>query len=293
MFRSVSVFALVVALAAPALAADVNDDYVLRPSYPDDWQESAIGIELGLRYWYALSGHSMSVFGSSYTENDTAHIGEAHFRIDDKQTSTYLKGWAGLSGALSGTFNTPASGGVNTASTSGRVYYAGVDFGYTPFGSENGSLGGFVGYQYWNDSPDMGRVNYGGTSSVNNIEYNMLRLGLSGKAQLTDQIDISAEAAIVPYAGLRGTYGAFSTPGGLGAQQSAGTVSGWLYGATGEVMVGFRPTENLVLRGGGRAWYLTGPATVNWQAGGSGYVGNTDTFTTFRYGLLAEISMKF
>lgn len=292
MFRSVSAFALAALLTAPAVAADYNDDYGMRPAYPDTWEEeNSISIELGLRYWYSRGQHNMTVVGDSYSSQDTSHIGETHFRIEDSLTRTYLEGNLGLSGVTNGTYNTPGSGGLETQMSGGRIYYTGLDFGYTPFGSEGTSFGGFAGYQYWNDSPDMGRINYGVNSEVNNIEYHMLKLGVSGKAQLTDQIDITAELAAVPFAALRGTYGAFDSP--IAPQESPGRISGWLYGATGEVMLGYHPTDNLVIRGGARAWYLTGPAKMDWQAGGGGLVSNTATYSTARYGLLAEISMKF
>lgn len=294
MFRSVSALTLALLLAMPAMAADYNDDLVMRPAYPDSWEdENSISIELGLRYWYSRGQHEMTLVGANYSAEDTSHIAETHFRVEDSLTRTYLKGMLGLSGSPTGSYNTPGTGNVDTPMSGGRVYYAGIDFGYTPLGTDKAGFGGFAGYQYWNDSPDMGRINYGVNSEVNNVEYQMLKLGVSGKAQLTDQIDITAELAAVPFAGLRGTYGAFQEPRPGFAQQSPGKISGWLYGATGEVMLGYHPTENLVIRGGARAWYLTGPAKMDWQANGGGWVSNTTSFTTARYGLLAEISMKF
>jgi hypothetical protein len=298
------------ALGTPlaAAAADwTTTDF--RGAYVDDWAlpaDDAISIEMGTRYWYALGAHRMDVIGDSYASDDASHIIELHLRIDDLSTGFYLKGLAGYAAAINSSYSTPATGGT-VKSQSGNIGYVGADIGYAPVATDGFRFGGFVGYQYWNDSPDMGRQNFllatgGGASEPNNLHYNMLRLGLTGTAELGDMFDITAEAAVIPYASVGGTYGAFTVSGpGGNVQGSAAELSGgWLYGAAGEVMARFHPTENWTIGVGGRAWYLKGEADVNFSTRDplspgdqQDWITKTEEFSTLRYGLLGEITYRF
>jgi hypothetical protein len=320
------------AAIGPALAADYGDDYSdsLRPSYPDNWDQGddkSLGFEAGLRYWYSAGEDKWNLAGSDYNSTDKTSSGELALRIDDYTTNSYVKGLAGYSMAIDGDATSPFGGyDVN----GGHIGYAGADFGWSPFGGTGNGSGiyGLVGYHYWNESPDMGRANFTtaessadvnwpagaatpgvpGDSEPNNINIHALRLGFSGKAQINEFIDVSGEIAAVPYAWVNGTFGAFGTPitGASGVnfsqQGSAATVDGTGYGAMGELMVGFHPTDNMVVRLGGRAWYLQGRTNSTFsrvnvtQAGGfskQNYISSNNPFSLFRYGLLAEMSYKF
>jgi len=301
-------------LGGNAIAADpVPLSQDLRGSYPEQWgiasQPDPLNFEIGLRYWYSLGSQQMSAFGGNYAAKDVSHILELQFRIDDNSTATYLRGQLGYAIATTGTYNTPEFVGDQTIS-GGYVGYAGADFGYMPFGNDNFRFGGFAGYQYLADNPDMGRAVYrtsggGQDSTTNATEIQSLRLGGVARAQLNNMFDINVQGAIIPYANLSGTYGAFYQPNFVdGAttyeQGSPGNISGRLYGASGEVMLGVRPTDNLVLRVGARAWYLTGEGTVDFVArdvtdstNTQNYIANTTGLEFFRYGALAEISGRF
>lgn len=292
-------------LPTPVLAADWMQDF--REPYAEDWAlppDDPISIELGLRYWYSMGQHRMTVLGGNYASDDVSHIVEGHLRIDDDMYDFYAKGLAGYSAVINNTYSTPTV--ALATSNSGSIHYFGSDIGYTPFGNDDVKFGGFVGYQFWNDSPDMGRENYltsagGGNSEPNNIQYHMIRLGLSGRAELGDVFDITAEAAVIPYALLGGTYGALAVPVGPGESRgSAGTLGGWLYGAAGEAMARFHPTENLTIGLGGRVWYLQGQADVTFDtretatpANQTHWITKTTQFSTLRYGLLGEITYRF
>jgi len=285
----------------------------MRGSFPSEWgvssQPSPLNFEIGMRYWYSLGSRQISAFGGNYAAKDVSHILELQFRIDDNSTSTYLRGQLGYSIASRGTYNTPQYVGEQIMN-GGYVGYAGADFGYMPFGNDNFRFGGFAGYQYLADNPDMGQANYTTSSGAveskaNATEIQSLRLGAVARAQLNDMFDINVEGAIIPYANLSGTYGAFYQPDfTVGAntfeQGSPGTIAGRLYGASGEIMFGFRPTKNLVLRVGARAWYLTGQGTMKYTARQVGspaisqdYTSNITGLELFRYGALAEISGRF
>jgi len=296
-------------LGAPALAADPGEDWnggmEFRSGYqtyePKDWTDlgeegDGIHIETGLRYWYSMGSQSFGIGSSEGTTEDTAHNGELYLRIDDDATSTYVKGIAGYSAAITGDYTTLS--GTSGEIIDGQVAYAGADFGWNVFSDKHGSgVGGFVGYQFWNDSPRSERDNYAVVSSADDITYNedtgawsfgmdgvernidmhLLRLGFSGKVKVADTFDISAEVAAVPYASISGQLGGTGTDVGpfplgpcnvvapgtcpgdpLDVRTSPLTIDGHGYGAMGELMVGMTPVENLTFRIGGRAWYLEG-----------------------------------
>lgn len=299
-----SIAALVAVMSAPALAADWADDFGsfgdFRGAYtnePKDWstlgeQDDSIAIETGIRYWYSWGEHQFGVGGSEVASKDNTHTGEVFLRIDDHVSRTYAKGLAGYSAAINGTYSTPGDYGTTSG---GEVGYAGGDFGWNVLGDGQGSgLGGFIGYQYWMDSPRTARDNYATVESSEDIKYSkedgtwsigmdgverhvdvhMLRLGISGKAKLGELFDISAEVAAVPYAHVSGRmgYAGFDNPAPYGSgcgvmpaacnpvsfTASPVSITGTGYGGMGEVMLGFTPMENLKFRVGGRAWYLEG-----------------------------------
>lgn len=295
MIRTLPLIAVALATTAftvPVFAVDYGD---FKPGYGwDDSFEDQLQIELGIRYWYSMGAHNMSVMGGTYTESDTGHILELNGRVDDHGSDFYGRAFVGYSAVIMSTYTTPSGG--PTTSASGRVAYVGGDIGAMPISNADDTMqaGAFAGYMFWNDSPDMGRVNYNTGSQPNDLNYNVVRLGVAAKAEL-GPVDLWAEAAAVPYANLNGTYGALAPallPGET--QTSAGSISsGWLYGAMGEVMARFHPAENWTIGVGGRAWYLTGQADVSFTSTLGNWVAKTTSFSTMRYGLLAEVGYRF
>lgn len=280
--------------ATPALSADYTDfPEDMRPAFGNEWESNEgdpLGFEFGVRYWYSkgsdrLTINSGTLAEESFESDDTSHIVEGHLRIDDYSTRTYVKALAGYAVVINGDYSTPDEPAGTLVD--GRIGYAGADFGYTPFGDpQNGAGFGFLGgYQYWNESPNVGRGNFttatsqgdigydsvtGETfvpmdSEPNNIDIHALRLGVQGRAELGGMFDINAELAAIPYAWVNGSLGAYELgttyhPGGnietIGS--SVASVNGWGYGGSAELMLGVHPTENLTVRLGGRAWYLQG-----------------------------------
>ncbi len=344
------------ALALPVYAADWEEDEILveedfRGSYfnePKDWmglgdEDDPIDIEVGLRYWYSWGAQSFSVGPSTYACNDQTQTLEGHLRIDDNSSNTYAKGVAGYSIVISGDYS--GDNGVG-AVVDGKVAYAGLDLGWNAFGSnEDGMQAGVLaGYMFWNDSPNTTRGNFttatsaadigfdrdtGATlipfdSAPNDLNIHALRVGVQGRAELGDIVDVNVELAGVPFAKINGTLGAHEvapiccTPlGNLAMVMSSPTeVDGWGYGAMGEVMLGVHPTENITFRVGGRAWYLQGTADATFTMatigdptdsdGGNppnfdtppvfanqGFIETANPFSLFRYGLLAELTYSF
>ena len=98
-------------------------------------------------------------------------------------------------------------------------------------------------------------------------------------------------------------------------RSSPTSVDGWGYGAMAEAWLGMHPTQNLTFRLGGRAWYLQGTADETYtrahignpsNVGGSppvydtppvvtsnGFISQSNPFSLFRYGILAEATYAF
>ncbi|MET0438017.1 MAG: hypothetical protein ABW043_11035 [Devosia sp.] len=284
------------------LAADYGAFPGLRPSYPDQWQQSEenpLRFEAGLRYWYAIGQQSSEIGGNTYNTTDYSHIPEIHLRVDDDFTSSFVKAQAGYAALVSGEHT--AGTFAPSSFSGGHIGYAGGDFGYTPFGNENVKVGGLVGYQYLLDSPDRNRLD---VQHINGLNVHMLRLGLTGRANLGDFADIEAEAVAIPYAFTSGATAeipfANTVVQGVTVNRRSTETTGAMYGASGQVMVGFHPTENLTIRVGGRAWYLTGPASARekqWNAATPNSYLYSDTplnaFSLLRYGGLLEVTGRF
>lgn len=306
-FTGLAVAVATLGATGQALAADwpAGGGAAFRPAYPADMapMEDSLDFEAGLRYFYGMGGQRTSIGALDYSADDASHFLELHGRIDDHSTSTYVQGNIGYAAVIDGDFETPTSLG-RQSTDSGMIAYGGADFGYLPFKDDGFGVGGFVGYQYLNESIDIGRGDFytssgGGDSEPNLLEVHGLRLGITGRAEINDVFDIRVDAAAIPYAALSGTYGAFdlgTTP--TGGQGSAASISGHLYGGSLEAMVGFKPHENFAIRGGLRGYYLTGPTETYFETrdadGGNeqGYIVEGDT-ELFRWGPVIELTGTF
>lgn len=338
MYRSLqgTVALLALCAAAPVLAADYNDGFgTIRPAYTQDWgqDEDTLQFEAGVRYWYSIGQQKHEIGGFSETMNTKTSSGEIFARVNDRATRSYVEATGGYGISHGGDYST--NGGPTYDLPAARLGYVGADFGWLPFGNDTGALGFVTGYQYTNDSPDTGRVNFttAETSSeityspntgqyslpydseINDFNIHALKLGFAGQVDLGG-LDITGEAAAIPYAWVSGTYGSFNSPYDFPptqVQASAATINGFGYGASGKLMVGFHPTDNLTIRVGGRAYYLQGQYDATWDeasivpptipSGGTEYdapiltkqtyILNNNPFSMFRYGGLVEVSGRF
>jgi hypothetical protein len=313
---------LAILVAAPALAADYIDVPQMRPAYPQAWEspDDDIRFEFGAAYWYSWGGRNAAFASAlgpvSLAVRDQTHIGELHGKIEDLSTQTFVAGRAGIGLHTTGTYDISPAAAGNIGRNS-HIGYAGADFGWLPFGTmtEGVAVGGLVGYHYWKDAPDIGTGQYatgfdgGGNPTTfgearDNLDIHALRLGLKGTAEF-EMFDLQAEAAWIPYAQVSGALGG-SAPNGFNFpgmpvplyENAQTTLSGRGHGVMLEAMAGFHPTENLVLRVGGRAWYLEGnlDAVFNSTALGVAQAPVTlpSTYASlFRYGLRAELTGKF
>lgn len=301
--------ALAVSVSGQALAADwgAASKPMFKPAYPIDMapMEDDIDFEAGLRYFYGMGGQTASVGALNYEARDASHFLELHGRINDRSTNTYLKGNIGYAAIIDGEYATPTSGGTQSTD-SGMIAYGGADFGYLPFGNDAAGVGAFVGYQYLNESIDMGRAEFrmpgGGIDSEQNLlEIHGLRLGVTAQGDFNDQFDFQIDAAAIPYAALNGTYGAFDINPGVPPPQeqgSAARVTGHLYGGAVDAMVGFRVSDNIKIRGGARGYYLKGPTETYFEtrnpdgSNGQGYTAEGE-MELFRWGPVIELTGTF
>lgn len=253
----------------------------MRGSYnwTDAAPEDVLGFEVGLRYVYSVGNHSMDAGGNSYSIEDKSHILEGQVRIDDHSTDVFARAEAGFAIHAGGTYITPGNPVQNFEG--GSISSVVGDIGWTPLNAGPLRAGFFVGYHYMNESPDMGWTAAPTVRTENELNIHAMRLGLTARADISDTFDITADAAIIPYAWLTGTYGAYA--GG------AATIDGGLYGAEGQLMVGYHFTPNAIFRIGGRASYLTGQA--NLIQGGVTTATSALNFT--RLGAIAELTYGF
>ena len=251
---------LVLCTSLPVLAADYPEYPGLRPAYEQGWEnpDDDIRFEFGAAYWYSWGAQNVGPVGggaATFTERDNTSIADLHGRIDDLYTNTYLLGRAGIGLNTTGDYTLPP--GVNGAIGRHSVIgYGSIDYGWLPAGSleEGFAFGGLLGYQYWKENPDTPGV-------ATDMDIQALRLGLRATGEF-EKFDLQTELVAVPYAYV------------------TGGLTNRAYGVMTETMLGFHPTENLILRAGGRAWYLE----------------NTDGVTTAslaRYGLIAELAGRF
>jgi hypothetical protein len=311
------------ALATPAMAADYPE---LRPAYPETWEnpESSLRFEFGTRYWmswgqqdagFTAVDQGVTLGDVGISTRDQTQIGELHGKIEDLSTQTFVAAKAGLGLYTTGTYAITPAASSGQIGRNSAIGYAGADFGWLPFGNmdEGAAIGGLIGYQYWKDAPNIGTGQYaasfaGGVPATygaakDNFDIHALRIGVKGQAKF-DQFDVQGEVAAVPYANVTGTVGG-SSPGGFTFpgipvtfyERAPTTLTGRGYGVMAEGMVGYHPTENLVLRVGARAWYLEGQLETQFHS--SSAFGNSDLnlpsnfARIFRYGALFELTGKF
>jgi hypothetical protein len=209
----------------------------------------------------------------------------------------------------------------------GRLGYLSADIGFTFYDStrvyrraglkdaprevHGVRLGAFVGYHHWNEKvhafgvrcnpDDVGGAFCGPPGAVvvpfttnvisNEVEWNSLRIGLSGEARLTRQLKIAGEAAWVPYARMKNEDSHH-------LRADLGPVPNILHDGSGsgvmlEGVITYDLTRQFSIGVGGRYWHLEsdgsvvfGPTTINTTA-------PLNKLESDRYGAFVQGSLKF
>jgi hypothetical protein len=242
--------------------------------------------EIGGRAWYSFgrfrkdlgsttSQAQQNVLNSRLTYDTTSASGEVFGRIDTS-SNLFLKGFAGGGSHLSGKLHdedwvlfdatVPYS---NTLSNpvKGDLGYATVDFGYALFHGPSSKVGGFIGYNYFQENKSaFGCVQIANRNSdcvpsipssilgiTENDRWNSLRIGLNGVVTLADRLTLTADAAYLPYAAFRGT------DNHLLRTDVANTISpesGIGRGVQLEAILAYSPWKSFSIGAGGRYWAM-------------------------------------
>jgi hypothetical protein len=274
------------------------EDYHLRGSEPIEESNPIGGVEIGSRVWYssgrfqkdlgATADQSQSnILISRLTYENTAASAEVFGRIDGS-ANIFLKGFLGggkfMSGklhdedwAISDEFGNVVAPYSNTVSdpVNGTIGYGTADIGYNFLRGAGFKVGGFVGYDYFSENKSA----YGCTQIANrnsdcatpipnsvlgiteNDKWNSVRIGLNGVVTLWDRVQLTGDAAWLPYVSFTGV------DNHLLRGEVANTISpesGRGQGVQLETILSYSVTPALNIGAGGRYWAMwatTGAST--------------------------------
>lgn len=211
-----------------AVGATSNNTLTNRDSTPEKYffNPSLWQIELGPRVWFSsgvlgapqpLYNYPGNILASRLTYQDlNAYTGEIFARAEHV-SGWFAKAFLGAGGITSGNLydeDFPAGPAYSrTLSTSsGSLSYANFDVGHQLLKTDDGSLGLFVGYNYYAQNIDTtGCAQLAGSTIctgadipvtfpgiVEDDHFNSLRVGLGTQFMLTPHLQMSAEAAYLP-----------------------------------------------------------------------------------------------
>ena len=311
---------------------DVTGSTPRWPELPSERRPSDFSFEVGARYWYSWGNISFAFsngspfFGSPTSTLDwhdlNAHSGEAFARIDHKPTGLFVKGLIGLGTINTGQiedrdflFDQIKFSDTTSDVRNGHLMYGMFDVGWAYWPVPDIRVGVFAGYHYWRESVTAFGVRCNDTGTFINIcgpggsvpisfdvaslRYEPIvhafRLGVEGKAAITDRWSVSGEIALVPYVALQNNDSHLlrQTPDDLGPAPNVITKTTYAFGLEAELFFNYAVTPNIVLGAGARYWGV-----------GSNYGGvrfgpafetglPLNSFDAQRYGVLAHIKGKF
>lgn len=328
--------AVAAVLAAPAFAADLSVSPWLAPltapvgpipdlDYFTAQPAPAVQYEVGGRYWFGSAKTAKSLYGApplnalvsrlTYASMMT-NSGEIYGRI----ASTYgwfLKGYVGFGAVSKGTLQdedfppltTPYSS-TTSQQQGGYLDYASIDVGYNFIRGGDFSLGGFVGYHFFQEVVDA----YGCTQTAGNPDicqpaipsgiegisqnnqWQSVRLGLNGSVTFADRFKFTADAAWLPYVALNGTDSHFLRIGDAvgdftGAIPETGTGMGYQL----EAALSYQLTPHASIGIGGRYWHMQANGTSDFagRVVGVNAADQPVNWKTDIYGAFLQADYKF
>jgi opacity protein-like surface antigen/outer membrane protease len=270
--------------------------------------------ESGLRYWYSTGNHQLNLNNATGTalvsrltwDDLTGHAAETFFRADH-WSGLFLKGTLGAGSLTDGKlkdedfppFVVPYSS-TNSGQKHGNMNYWNVDVGYTVWKSPQHRLGGFVGYGRWGEEMHaFGCSQTAGSgicvptipSSVlaisEDYEWRYWRLGIVGDFKLTNRLTLTAEAAWLARADLKGGDNHHLRPD----LPNTTPIDGDSNGVQLEVVVAYAFNEAFSLGLGARYWHIEpGKGHAHFEANGG--VPQVTTVESERYGVFLQGSYK-
>jgi opacity protein-like surface antigen len=236
-------------------------------------------IEGGMRYWYSEGRYQKDLFDPftptrlnsrlSY-DSMTGHAGEAFARFDHR-SGIFIKANLGIGNLVDGTLHDEDFPAFvfysNTVSEmkDGRMRYGSADVGWNALSSPLGKVGGYIGYRYFYErgngfgcrqiATDAVCVPTIPTSFLGLSETETWRgvaLGLNTQMNLTPQLRLEVDAAVLPYVDRSG-FDNHWFRADINPQMESGR--GW--GAQFETVLSYAVTPHWNVGVGGRYWYFT------------------------------------
>src|SRR5262249_13477353 len=224
----------------------------------------------------------------------------------DHPLGVFIKGYAGLGNLNRGSltdedfppFIDPYSATISNQHT-GNLDYATVDLGYTFWQVKQGSIGAFVGYNFFSE-----QVNGFGCSQIagnpfvcvptiapdvlgitEKARFNSLRLGVAGELRLFDCLRINAEAAWVPATNVTASDAHWLRIG-MQPGDFSGAIpeNGHGDGIQAEAVLAYQATKNLSFGLGYRYWHLDTKGLAEFNGVVNGALAQGLSFTTQRQG---------
>jgi opacity protein-like surface antigen len=301
---------------------DDLDDYHLRGSQPVDQGNSIGEIEIGGRVWYS-SGRFQKDLGSTadpsqsnilnsrLTYENTAASGELFGRIDGV-SDIFVKGFLGGGSLLGGKLHDedwnlfdgliPYSNTVSDP-VKGTIGYGTGDIGYLFLRGAGFKVGGFVGYNYYTENKSA----YGCTQIANQIsdcvpstassvlgitendKWNSVRIGLNGVVTLWDRVQLTGDAAWLPYVSFTGVDNHLLR---AGYASTISPESGTGQGVQLEAILSYSVTPALNVGAGGRYWAMWATTDATTDGFSQGCPCQTLPARTERYGGFLQASYR-
>jgi hypothetical protein len=302
---------------------DGLDDYHLRGSQQAGDNAPRGEIEIGGRVWYS-SGRfqkdlgntadqgSQNVLISRLTYQSTAASGEVFGRVDGV-SNVFLKGFAGGGTLLGGKMNDEdwiADYGIPYSNTlsdpvKGSIGYATIDAGYAFWRGDGFKVGGFVGYNYYQENKSAyGCIQQAGAAALicasaipnstlaisEDDKWHSVRLGINGVVTVAPGVKLTADAAYLPYVRFSGVD---NHPLRTDVSNTKSTESGTGQGVQLEAILAYAVTPAFSVGAGGRYWAMWATSDTKSDTFGFGCPCQTLPARTERYGGFLQASYKF
>jgi opacity protein-like surface antigen/outer membrane protease len=247
-----------------------------------------------------------NILNSRLTYDTTANSGELFGRIESPQ-NVFVKGNIGVGSLLSGQLNDEdwaIFGGTvaysNTVSSvQGDIDYATLDLGYDFFRGAGYKLGAFVGYNYYRENKSA----YGCAQIANPLSdcapaipgsvlaiteddtWQSVRVGVNGNIMITDQLNLGADVAYLPYVAFNGTDDHV-------LRTLISPESGTGIGVQLESILSYMITDQFSVGVGGRYWAMWTTKNAITEFGGAPCPCQTQPATTDRYGVFVQLDYR-
>jgi opacity protein-like surface antigen len=250
-------------------------------------------IEIGGRVWYSsgrfqkdlnasASQTQPGLLGSRLTYDSSAATGELFARVDSS-SNVFVKGFIGGGEILSGNMHdedwllidqvtlktVPYS---NTQSNvTGDLAYGTFDVGYSVFRGPSANVGGFVGFNYYQENKSAhGCIQIANSFSdcvpavptstlgiTEDDKWYSLRVGLNGVVTLADRVKLTADAAYLPYVAFRGTDNHLQR---IDVSDTVSPETGTGQGVQLEAILSYAFSNAFSVGAGGRYWAMWAPS---------------------------------